>query len=218
MHVGASGLAVFSRPGRDIAGALPRLQALTEVMPVGTVLDGELVAGDGRASSFYRLATLMATRPDRRPGRVTFVAFDVLALDGRRTTARPYRERRQLLEGLECFGPAWCTSRCWTGVDVGDLLAACDGLDIEGVVAKRLDSPYRPGQRSRDWVKIKTPAWRTEHGPYRHEHDRGARAAGGQTGGSVAWAPAVAALPLSLPPISAGPSTRRSERELSRRG
>jgi bifunctional non-homologous end joining protein LigD len=186
VHVGASGVAVFSRPGRDITAALPGLQALAEVVPQRSVLDGELVAGSGGASSFYRLATLMATRPARREEAVSFVAFDVLALDGRRTTATPYRKRRRLLEGLALSGPAWCTSRCWTQVAVGALLIACEGLDIEGVVAKRLDSPYRPGRQSRDWVKVKTPAWRVGHGPYRHQQDRGARAAGREAEGFVA--------------------------------
>lgn len=180
VHVGASRVAVYSRPGREITAALPGLQALADVVPVGSVLDGELIAGGGEASSFYRLATLMATSPARRASEVSFVAFDVLALGGRRTTTAAYRERRRMLDDLALCGPAWCTSRCWTDVSLGDLLAACEGLDIEGVVAKRLDeSPYRPGQRSRDWVKVKTPAWRTDHGPYRHEHDRGARAVGG---------------------------------------
>ena len=182
VHVARSGVAVCSRPGRDITATLPSLQALVGLVPVGTVLDGELVAGSGGASTFYRLTTLMATRPERRAAEVSFVASDVLALDGRRTTARPYRERRRLLEDLAFAGPAWCTSRCWTEVRLDDLLTACEALDVEGVVAKRLDSPYRPGQRSRDWVKLKTPGWRIEHGPYRHEHDRGARSGGGAAG------------------------------------
>ena len=117
---------------------------------------------------------------------MSFVAFDVLALDGDRTTTAAYRERRKLLEGLALSGPAWCTSRCWTEVSLVDLLAACEGLDMEGVVAKRLDSPYRPGQQSRDWVKVKTSAWRTDHGPFRHRHDRGVFAAGGGAEGPVA--------------------------------
>ena len=179
VHVGASGVAVYSRPGRNITAALPGLQPLAGVVPEGSVLDGELVAGSGGASSFYRLAPVMATPPARRPVTVTFVAFDVLALGGRRTMSAPYRERRRLLEGLALLGPAWCTSRCWTAVCLDDLLSACESLDIEGVVAKRLDSPYSPG-RSRHWVKMKTPAWRIEHGPYRHEHDRGARHGGGR--------------------------------------
>jgi bifunctional non-homologous end joining protein LigD len=174
VHVSEAGVAVYSRPGRDITAAMPSLHALTGVVPVGTVLDGELVAGSGVASSFYRLATLMATRPARRPAAVSFVAFDVLALDGRGTTAWPYRERRRLLDDLAFVGPAWCTSRCWTAVCLDELLAACEVVDIEGVVAKREDSTYRPGQRSRDWVKLKTPGWRIHHGPYRHEYDRDA--------------------------------------------
>ena len=186
VHVGASGVAIYSRPGRNITATVPGLQPMAGVVPAGTVLDGEVIAGSGAASSFYRLGSLMATRPANRPAEVTFVAFDVLALGGRRTVAAPYRQRRRLLEGLALSGPAWCTSRCWTAVSVADLLRACEALDIEGVVAKRLDSPYRPGQRSPHWVKLKTPAWRIDHGPYRHEHDRGVPVVGGGAEGSVA--------------------------------
>lgn len=186
VHVGASGVTVYSRPGRDITAALPGLQALVDVVPVGSVLDGELIAGGGGASSFYGLATLMATTPARRPAPVSFAAFDVLAMEGRRTTTAAYRERRRMLEDLALGGPAWCTSRRWSDVSLGDLLGACEGLDIEGVVAKRLDAPYRPGRQSRDWVKVKTPAWRIDHGPFRHEPDRAAHGAGGGAAGPVA--------------------------------
>ena len=55
----------------------------------------------------------------------------------------------------------------YPAADVDDLLAACDELDLEGVVVKRCSSLYRPGARSKDWRKIKTTAWRTNHLPAR---------------------------------------------------
>jgi ATP-dependent DNA ligase len=48
------------------------------------------------------------------------------------------------------------------------LLLCCEHLDIEGVVAKRLDS-LRAEERFRDWVKVKTPTWRDRHAPRRNE-------------------------------------------------
>jgi ATP-dependent DNA ligase len=45
---------------------------------------------------------------------------------------------------------------------------ALEGHELEGIVAKRLDSRYRPGDRSRDWVKAKTAAWRAMHAPARN--------------------------------------------------
>src|SRR5205823_6430592 len=105
--------------------------------------------------------------PERRTARVTFVAFDVLALEGRRMTGAPYNERRQALEELRLASGAWCTVRRWRDVPLDDLLAACEELEFEGVVAKRLTSTYRPGQRSPNWRKIKTAAWGQFHAPYR---------------------------------------------------
>lgn len=54
--------------------------------------------------------------------------------------------------------------------ELADVLVACFDLDLEGVVLKRRDSPYRPGERTRDWIKVKTPDWRERHGVRRHEH------------------------------------------------
>jgi bifunctional non-homologous end joining protein LigD len=48
------------------------------------------------------------------------------------------------------------------------LLDACASLDVEGVVAKRVDSPYRPGVRSGDWLKLKTVDWKRGRAPRRH--------------------------------------------------
>jgi bifunctional non-homologous end joining protein LigD len=51
--------------------------------------------------------------------------------------------------------------------DVRALMAACDQLRLEGIVAKRADAPYRPGVRSADWLKLKTAEWRSVHAPLR---------------------------------------------------
>jgi bifunctional non-homologous end joining protein LigD len=102
---------------------------------------------------------------------VTFAAFDVLYLDGETVTRRPYVERRALLEGLMLTGPAWCTVLSVVG-DGPELMAACGQLGLEGLVAKRLDSTYRPGERSRDWVRAKCPAWRVDHAPRRLSEGR----------------------------------------------
>jgi ATP-dependent DNA ligase len=51
----------------------------------------------------------------------------------------------------------------FAGPDLDDVLAGCEQLTMEGVVLKRLDSPYRPGRRSVDWRKVKCPPWRANH-------------------------------------------------------
>lgn len=131
------------------------------------MLDGELVAGQGRAGDFYGVLPRVAARHRRVP--LTFVAFDVLSYDDRPVIEAMYARRRALLDGLAMSGPAWCTTPQLHG-SVVDVLAACGEHDVEGIVAKRVDAPYRPGERSGDWIKLKTIEWKSVHAPRRHEH------------------------------------------------
>ena len=115
------------------------------------------------APSFERLQqrmNLTSGSEIRRPARavpVTYMIFDLLYLDGQLTAALPYRERRELLEALELNGPAWQTPANHLGSG-REFLAVTAEHHLEGVVAKRLDSPYLPGARSRNWLKIKNSA------------------------------------------------------------
>jgi bifunctional non-homologous end joining protein LigD len=85
---------------------------------------------------------------------VTYLAFDVLYLDGRSLLDVPYAERRKLLESLELSGPSWQTPPYF--VSDGDaVLTASREQGLEGIVAKRLDSAYYPGKRSDCWLKVK---------------------------------------------------------------
>lgn len=85
---------------------------------------------------------------------VTYIVFDVLEVAGSPTVGLPLASRRELLDSLELTGPHWQTSPAFTGAGA-DILEASSRLGLEGVVAKRLDSPYRPGRRSGEWLKIK---------------------------------------------------------------
>jgi bifunctional non-homologous end joining protein LigD len=80
--------------------------------------------------------------------------FDLLAFDGIDATPLPYVERRRLLAEVVVAGPSWSVP----GHHVGGgraLLDSVDELGMEGVLAKRLDSTYEPGRRSRSWLKVK---------------------------------------------------------------
>jgi bifunctional non-homologous end joining protein LigD len=149
VHVSGGRVSAFSRPGRNITSAIPTLGGLADAVPDGTVVDGELVAGDGRASSFYRIGPLVAASPESRRTRLAFVAFDMLAVEGRRITNAPLVERRCLLEELRLFSLDWVTVVQWVHVSLADLLASCERLDVEGVMAKKLTSRYRPGKDPR---------------------------------------------------------------------
>jgi bifunctional non-homologous end joining protein LigD len=86
---------------------------------------------------------------------VTYLVFDLLYLDWRPVTELPYRQRRELLDGLGLAGPSWQTPPAFTDVAGEDVLAAGVAQGLEGVVAKRLGARYQPGARSADWRKVK---------------------------------------------------------------
>ncbi len=174
---GAAGeLRLLTRSGRRIEGSVPELTGLMDVVGAHKmVLDGELVAGDGGPDSFYRLGGRLAASTPRAVARgrarapLTFVAFDVLWLDGELLVSRPYRDRRCILESLALAGEHWVTTPAYA--DGEALLEACNVIGVEGVVAKAVDSVY-VSRRSSAWVKRKSQAWQTRHGPRRRPGSR----------------------------------------------
>ena len=125
------------------------------------VLDGEVVALDekGRPSFGllqHRLGVVDEGVAARRSLEIpaTYMIFDLLYLDGRDLMRLPYEERRRLLEREELSGASWRTPPS-NGGEGDAMLEAARSNRLEGIVAKRLESPYRQGQRTRDWLKIK---------------------------------------------------------------
>jgi bifunctional non-homologous end joining protein LigD len=155
-------LRIESRNLNDVSARYPELGALgAQLGSREVILDGEIVSFDEQGRpSFERLQQRMhVSSPSviRRLSSelpVSYVIFDLLYLDGHTTMALPYRERRALLEELALRGPAWQTPAYHEGKG-RELLAAAAEQRLEGVVAKRLDSPYRPGKRTEEWLKIK---------------------------------------------------------------
>ena len=156
-------LQLWSRTGRDITHGYPELQALAAAVGVAkAVLDGEIVAFGGEAwpsfealqqrmniSAPAQVRALMAGVP------VTYLAFDLLCLDGTPLLDEPYSARRALLEELELNGRHWQTPPSFTEAAGADVLEVSKQHGLEGVVAKRLQSRYEPGRRSPAWRKIK---------------------------------------------------------------
>ena len=125
------------------------------------VLDGEVVAFDDSARPSFQLlqrrmglATEATIRARASEVPIAYVAFDLLWLDGRSLLDRPYEERRELLAGLGLDDVHWQTPRHHVGEGEA-LWQVVRERNLEGIVAKRLGSPYRPGRRSRDWVKVR---------------------------------------------------------------
>ncbi len=149
----------FARSGVEITVAYPELAGLAGSVP-GAVLDGEIVVlDDAGRPSFTALAERMHVRDANRAAAmaatrpVTYMIFDVLGLYGADLCGRTYAQRRSALDVLQLDGAHWLAPPMFT--DGAATRAAADENQLEGVVAKRLDSIYRPGVRTPDWIKHK---------------------------------------------------------------
>lgn len=155
----AGTLALRTTNDLDATARFPEVAGLAgAVGPHRVVLDGEVVAVDesGRPS-FGLLQSRMHVVPgaggDRGGASLSYVLFDLLRLDGTDTTGLAYEQRRRLLDQVVDEGPTWRLSPVHR--DGEALLAAARAQGLEGVMAKRIDSRYEPGKRSRSWIKVK---------------------------------------------------------------
>src|SRR5438309_2151439 len=157
------GVRLRSSRGNDITGRYPELRALADALDGHTViLDGEVVAFDDEGRpSFGRLQTRMhvasaaevARRAETVP--ITYVVFDLLELDGNEVMPLSYTERRRLLTELVPDDGCWTVPAHHNAGDGAALLEAVKQRGLEGVMAKRVDSPYLAGKRSSSWIKAK---------------------------------------------------------------
>ena len=150
-----------SRRGGDITSRYPELRGLGPALgSTAAVFDGEIVAFEGEHPSFERLQRRMHVGNERAIRRlmgevpVVYVIFDLLWLEGHSTLELPYHDRRKLLDELAPQGPSWQTPAAREGGGTA-LRDATRQLGLEGLVAKRLESLYEPGRRSRAWLKVK---------------------------------------------------------------
>lgn len=154
---------LFGRSGREITKNYPELYPLNRALSShSAMLDAEIVAfDDGGKQSFeavqHRIHQTGRTAIQRlaRENPVTLMIFDLLWLDGHSLLERPYEERRALLDELDLAnGEHWDVPAFHVGAGT-ELLAATAEQDLEGIIAKRLGSPYEPGARAQNWRKIK---------------------------------------------------------------
>ncbi|MGY1605000.1 non-homologous end-joining DNA ligase [Geodermatophilus sp. SYSU D00815] len=154
-------LALRSRKGDDITVRYPELARLPAALAGrDVVVDGEVVALDeqGRPDFGALQNRMHRTGPEvprmAREKPVTYLVFDLLAADGEDLLDLPYAERRARLDALAPSGDRWAATPWFAG---GGKSIADASLEngLEGVVAKRLDAPYRPGVRGPEWVKVK---------------------------------------------------------------
>ncbi|GAA1138907.1 non-homologous end-joining DNA ligase [Ornithinicoccus hortensis] len=168
-------LRLSTRTERDVTVAFPELGPLVGVAE-DLLLDGELVSLADGIPSFQRLAERVHTTSARKAAQLaaarpaTYIAFDLLRVDGLDLTVLPWSQRRDALERILPERGPWQVSPVYA--DGRGLLAATAEQGLEGIVSKRRDSAYLPGVRSPDWVKFPHRAttswvvggWRPETG------------------------------------------------------
>jgi bifunctional non-homologous end joining protein LigD len=160
---GHGALDAKSRNGQDLGPMFPELSGLAATSGrTSLTLDGELVALDEDGIPRFgllqqRLNLTNAAMIDRRAAEVpaSYIVFDVLFVGDRSLLADSYDDRRAVLEKLAVDTDAVTTSQAYRDVSGADVFAAASSRGLEGVVAKRRASTYRPGARSADWVKVK---------------------------------------------------------------
>jgi bifunctional non-homologous end joining protein LigD len=158
---------MLSRRLEDVSDRYPELAPIADALvDRAAIVDGEVVALDPEGRPRFQLlqsrmgltsSAAIKARAAQTP--VDYVIFDLLHLDGRCVRDLPYLERRELLQGLALDGPRWRTPRYRLG-DGANLLEAARRQGLEGIVAKRSDSPYRPGRRTGEWIKERV--WRRQ--------------------------------------------------------
>lgn len=144
---------VWSRNALPWTAKVPKIAAAAEALGArAAVLDGELIAGQGRQADF---GVLQETLSGKRKGPLTLVLFDLLHLDGVSIEKAPLIERKTLLE--ELLGPKPPAGLAYSSHVLGDGSAAfqmAEQREFEGIISKRAHRPYVHG-RGDDWRKTK---------------------------------------------------------------
>lgn len=141
---------LVTRNGNDMTGRFPELAGLAAAVGQDALLDGEVVALDAGGRPSFQLLQ----QQYRQTAPIVLMVFDLLHLGGESLLPLPYTERRARLQALSLEAEHWRTPP-YTPGDGEALRDESRRLGLEGVVAKRLDSPYEPGKRTGTWIKIK---------------------------------------------------------------
>ena len=150
--INAGGIRAFSRRGVDWPDKYrPIVGAAAELHVKSAIIDGEMIAPDANGASDF---SLFRKSIKRWPGKLAFVAFDLLHLDGEDLRPMPLAERRALLWSI--LAPAEAAIQFSQHVAGGgkQFYETVDRMSLEGMVSKRPDSSYRSGPTTA-WLKTK---------------------------------------------------------------
>jgi len=143
---------LISRDGHDLTYRFPLAAAAVATLPVHSCsIDGEAIVCDGKG-----LAVFQFIRNYRRGHIATICAFDLIEIDGRDMRQQPIEERKHVLKWLLTKSHPGITYNRHFDVEGAIVFHHACKLGCEGIVSKRIGSPYRAG-RSADWIKVKNP-------------------------------------------------------------
>jgi bifunctional non-homologous end joining protein LigD len=142
---------IRSRNDRDLTRSYPRVaEAAKGLKARSAVVDGEIVALGPEGRPAFQALQHRGSHPNHR---TVFYAFDLLNLDGKELPDEPLTRRKAMLSKV-LAGSELLLSQELPG-RAADIFEAARALGLEGVVAKRRDSAYEPGERSGVWQKLK---------------------------------------------------------------
>jgi bifunctional non-homologous end joining protein LigD len=149
----AKGVRLFTRNGYDFTARFPKIAEAVAGLPVQScILDGEAIAVDERGLSVFDLI-----RYRQRDDAVILCSFDLIERDGEDLRRAPLQHRKHALADLlQRTDDSIAFNKHFTGDGAIIFKHAC-ALGCEGIVSKRLGSPYRSG-RTDHWIKVKNPS------------------------------------------------------------
>ncbi len=141
-------VSIYSRRANILNEKFPRIAEALDRMPSSSVIDGEVCAMDDKGRSDFNLLQNFRSAEDR----IRYFAFDILILKGKSLLKLPLDERRKILADVlpinDHIGLSVVDHR-----PLANMMKFVQKNGLEGVIAKRIDSPYEPGKRTGLWTK-----------------------------------------------------------------
>ena len=153
-------LSIKSRSGKELLDEFPELRELKSLAQ-NVVLDGEIVVIRGGRADFQallersRTASQLEAEYNAEENPVTYVVFDILERAGKSLVDLPLIERKKVLKETLSEG-RYVVLSLFVEEEGAAYNEAALKKGLEGIIAKRKDSPYEVGRRSWNWLKIKT--------------------------------------------------------------
>ncbi len=158
IHVGKDTFIIYNRRGKDITNTYPELRKIQEKIHKNTIVDGEIVLLENKKPNFSKLQERSHLKDKRKINYfaenhpVCFIAFD-LVYQEKELTNLPLIERKKLLGQLPDNN--YFIKTLYVIKEGKKLFQKVKEKDLEGMVAKKMDSTYQIGIRTKDWLKIK---------------------------------------------------------------